>query len=67
MVNCLQIFTAFLNRWRNYFSQLLNMHSVNDVGRIEIHTAEPLVSSSSPLEFEIHIANLKKYKLSDSD
>jgi hypothetical protein len=22
-----------LNRWKNYFSQLLNVHRVNDVGR----------------------------------
>jgi hypothetical protein len=30
-------FQDILNRWKNYFSQLLN------VGQIEIHTAEPLV------------------------
>jgi hypothetical protein len=29
-----------LNRWKNYFSQLLNLHSVRDVKQIEIHTAE---------------------------
>jgi hypothetical protein len=32
-----------LNRWKSYFSQLLNMHNVNDARQIEIHTAEPLV------------------------
>jgi hypothetical protein len=26
-----------LNRWKNCFSQLLNIHSVGDVGQIEIH------------------------------
>jgi hypothetical protein len=31
-----------LNRRKNYFSQLLNVHSVSDVGQMEIHTAEPL-------------------------
>jgi hypothetical protein len=28
-----------LNRWKNYFPQLLNVHSVSDVRQIEIHTA----------------------------
>jgi hypothetical protein len=32
-----------LNRWKNYFSQLLNVHNVSDVRQIEVHTAEPLV------------------------
>jgi hypothetical protein len=32
-----------LNRWKKYFSQLLNVHRVSDVRQIEIHTAEPLV------------------------
>jgi len=32
-----------LTRWRNYFSQLLNVHGVNDVRQTEIHTAELLV------------------------
>jgi hypothetical protein len=26
-----------LNRWKNYFSQLLNVHNVSDVRRIEVH------------------------------
>ncbi|PNF35141.1 hypothetical protein B7P43_G09272 [Cryptotermes secundus] len=32
-----------LNGWKNYFSQLLNVHRVSDVRQIEIHTAELLV------------------------
>jgi hypothetical protein len=32
-----------LNRWKNYFSQLLNVHYVSYVRQIEVHTAEPLV------------------------
>jgi hypothetical protein len=31
-----------LNRWKNYFSQLLNVHRVSDVRQIEIHTTQPL-------------------------
>jgi hypothetical protein len=29
-----------LNRWKNYFSQLLNVHNVSDVKQTEVHTAE---------------------------
>jgi hypothetical protein len=32
-----------LARWRNHFSQLLNIHRVNDVRQTEVHTAESLV------------------------
>jgi hypothetical protein len=56
-----------LNKCKNYFSQLLNMHNVNDVRQREIHTAEQLVPGPSLLEVEIPIANLKKYKLLGSD
>jgi hypothetical protein len=31
------------NRWKNYFSQLMNVHNVNEVRQIEVHMAEPLV------------------------
>ena len=31
-----------LVRWRNYFSQLLNVHGDNDVKQTETHTTEPL-------------------------
>jgi hypothetical protein len=41
-----------LNRWKNYFSQLLNVHNVSDVRQIEVHTAEPLVPGPSCLEVE---------------
>jgi len=37
-------------RWRNYFSQLLNVHGVNDVRQTEIHTEEPLVPEPSAFE-----------------
>jgi hypothetical protein len=49
-----------LNRWKNYFSQLLNVHNVSDVRQIEVHTVEPLVPRPSRLEVEIAIARLKK-------
>jgi hypothetical protein len=56
-----------LNKCKNYFSQLLNVHRVSDVRQIEIHTAESLVPDSSPFEAEIAIAKLKKYKPPVSD
>jgi hypothetical protein len=56
-----------LNRWKNYFSQLLNMHNVSDVRRIQVHTTEPLVPGPSRLEVEIAVAKLKKYKSPGSD
>jgi hypothetical protein len=56
-----------LNSWTNYFSQLLNVHNISDVRKIEVHTAEPLVPGPSRLELEIAIAKLKKYKSPDSD
>jgi hypothetical protein len=56
-----------LNRWKCYFSQLLNVHNVSDVRQIEIHTAGPPVPSPSHLEVEIVIAKLKKYKSPGSD
>jgi hypothetical protein len=31
----------YLNTWMNYFSALLNVHSVRDFKQIEIHTAGP--------------------------
>jgi hypothetical protein len=52
---------------KNYFSQLLNVHNVSDIRRIEVHMAEPLGSAPSHLEVEIATAKLKKYKSPGSD
>jgi hypothetical protein len=38
------------NRWKKYFPQLLNVHNVSDVRRIQVHTSEPLVPGPSHLE-----------------
>jgi hypothetical protein len=51
-----------LTRWRNYFSQLLNVHGDSDVEQTEIHTAEPLVPQPSAFEVEMAIEKLKRYK-----
>jgi len=49
-------------RWRNYFSQLFNVHGVKDVGQAEIHTAETLVPEPSASEVELAIDKLKSHK-----
>jgi hypothetical protein len=67
LVICLQIHTKFLNKWKNYFSHLLNVHNVSNVRQIKVHTTEPLVPGHSHLEVEIVIAKLKKNKLPVSD
>jgi hypothetical protein len=53
---------SIMARWRIYFSQLLNVHGVNDGGQVEIHTAEPLVPEPSAFEVELAIENLKIHK-----
>jgi hypothetical protein len=49
-------FRNILDRWMNYFCQLLN-------GQTEIHMAGPLVPEPSSFEVEIAIERLKRYKL----
>jgi hypothetical protein len=46
-----------LNRWKNFFSQLLNVHIISDARQIEIHTTEPSVPSPRPTQVEFTIAN----------
>jgi hypothetical protein len=53
---------SILNRWKNYFCQLLNVPGVNDVRQTEMHTVVPLVPEPSCFEVEIAIEKLKKYK-----
>jgi len=53
---------CILVRWRNYFSQLLNVHGVNDVRQREIHTAEPLVPEPSAFEVELAIEHLNIHR-----
>ena len=49
-------------RWRNYFSQLFNVHEVKEVRQAEIHTVEPLVPEPSAFKVELAIEKLKNYK-----
>jgi hypothetical protein len=56
-----------LNRWKNYFSQPLNVHRVSEGKLIEIYTPEPLAPGLSPFVAEIAIEKEKSYKSPGSD
>ena len=43
---------SVLDSWRDHFSQLLNVHGVNDVRQTEIYTAEPLVPQPCASELQ---------------
>jgi hypothetical protein len=51
-----------LSRWKNYFSQLFNVHRISDVRQIKMHTAELLIPDHSPFNVEIAIAKLIKFR-----
>jgi hypothetical protein len=46
---------GILNKWKNYFSQLLNVHMVSDI-------RWPLVPEPGHFEIEIAVEKLKRYK-----
>jgi hypothetical protein len=56
-----------LNRWKNFFNQVLNVHGVYDVRQLDIHMAEALVPEPSLVEVEIGIGKLNCYKSSGTD
>ena len=58
---------SIVARWRKYFSQLLNVHGVNDVRQTEIYTAEPLVSEPSTFVIDVAIEKLKSHKSPGTD
>ena len=51
-----------LARWRNIFSQLFNVHGVNDVRQTEKHTTEPKVPELSAFGVEMSTEKLKSHK-----
>jgi hypothetical protein len=53
---------SIMARWRNYISQILNVHWVNDVRHTAIYTEEPLLAGPSASEFELAIEKLKSNK-----
>jgi len=53
---------SIMARWRNYFSQILNVHVVSEVRQAEIHTAEPVVPEPSVLVLELAFEKLRSHK-----
>jgi hypothetical protein len=53
--------------YRKHFSQLLNLHEVNNVKQAEIHIAEPLVPQPSVFEVEMATEKLITHKSSGTD
>jgi hypothetical protein len=51
-----------LNRWKNYFCQLLNVHGTGGVRQTEVQTAEPFVPEPSASEAGVATGKLKRYK-----
>jgi hypothetical protein len=51
-----------LNRWKNYFCELLNVHGACGGRQTEMHTAEPFVPEPSVSEVEVAIGKLKRCK-----
>jgi len=58
MVICLQIPHSIFRGQNNFFCQLLNVHEINDIRQIELHTADPLVPEANPFEVEVLIVKL---------
>jgi hypothetical protein len=56
-----------LNRWKDFFNHVLNVHGVHDVRQMDIHMAEQLVPEPSLVKVEIAIGKLKRYKTSGND
>jgi hypothetical protein len=50
---------SILAKWRNHFSQLLNVHGINDVRQTETHTATPTMPEPNAFEVEMDIEKLK--------
>jgi hypothetical protein len=58
---------SVLNRLKNFFNQVLNVHGVHNVRQKDIHMAEPLVPEPSLAEVKIAIGKLKSYKFPGTD
>jgi hypothetical protein len=58
---------SVLNRWKNFFNQVLNVHGVHAVRQMDIHTAELLVLEPSLVKVEIATGKLKSYKSPGTD
>jgi hypothetical protein len=51
-----------LNRWKNYFCQLLNVNGAGGVRQTGMQTAEPFVPEHSVFEVEVAVGKVRRYK-----
>jgi hypothetical protein len=51
-----------LNRWKNYFYQLMNVHRVGVIRQSEMHTAKPFVPDLNASKVEVAVGKLKRYR-----
>jgi hypothetical protein len=58
---------SVLNRWKNFFNLVLNVHGVHNVRQKDIQMAEPLMPEPSLAEVEIAIGKLKSYIFPGTD
>jgi hypothetical protein len=65
--NLLADHKSVLNRWKNFFNQVLNVHEVHNVRQMDIYMAEPLIQEPSLVKVEIAIGKLKSYKSLGAD
>jgi hypothetical protein len=56
-----------VNRWMNYFCQILNVQRVGGIRQTEMQTAEPFVPEPSNSEVEVAIGKLKRCKSPGAD
>jgi hypothetical protein len=56
-----------LNRWKNYFCQLLNEHRLGGVRQTEMHMSKPFMPDPSASEVEVAVGKQKRYKSSGVD
>jgi hypothetical protein len=57
----------FLNRWKNFFNHVLNVHGIDNIRQNDVQTAEPLLPEPSLVEVEIAIGKLKSYTSPGTD
>jgi hypothetical protein len=58
---------SILNKWKNFFNQVLYVHGVHGIRQMDIHMAELLVPEHSLLKVEIATGNFKRYKSMGTD
>jgi hypothetical protein len=56
-----------LNRCKNFFNQVLNVHGIHNISKMVIHMAKPLVPAPSLVEMKIAIGKLKSYTSPGTD